>query len=331
LRGLFRIFTNVNHCIAQVFSFDKIQVMETVLITGGTGLIGRALTKMLTSANYRVIVATRSPRKDDAAVSYVQWDPAKHYMDHTGIGAADHIIHLAGAGVADKRWTKKRKQEIRDSRVDGSATLVKALQQISNKVKSVVSASGIGWYGPDKKGHGPFREGEPAYDDFLGKTCVEWEQSIQPVVELGKRLIILRTGIVLSNDGGAYVEFKKPLKGGIAAILGSGRQKVSWIHIDDICRAYLYAIKSPNMNGVYNATAPEVVTNKEMVLQIARMRKRPYLAAHVPEFVLKVMLGEMSIEVLKSAAVDDTKLRNAGFQFAYPTIDAAVGELEKGE
>lgn len=294
-------------------------------------MIGKALSKMLIAKNYRVIIASRSQRRDDASISYISWNPEKHFIDTVALAQADHIVHLAGAGVADKRWTKKRKQEIRESRVDGSATLVKALKDVPNKVRTIVSASGIGWYGPDKKGQAPFRESDPAFDDFLGRTCVEWEQSIQPVVALGKRLVILRTGIVLSNEGGAYVEFKKPLKAGVAAILSTGKQKVSWIHIDDICRAYMFAIENDRLTGVYNATAPQVVDNKELVLHIAKANGRTYLPVHVPEFALKIALGEMSIEVLKSATVDDTKLREAGFQFVYPTLDAAVGELENSE
>jgi len=140
-------------------------------------------------------------------------------------------------------------------------------------------------------------------------------------------LVIFRTGVVLSNRGGAFKEFLKPFKAGIAAILGSGSQMISWIHIDDLCRLYLTAIEMNRVNGVYNATAPETISNKQLMLKLADIRRRPYIPIHVPEFVLKVVVGEMSIEVLKSANVDDTKIRKAGFKFIYPTVESALNDL----
>jgi uncharacterized protein (TIGR01777 family) len=298
------------------------------LITGGSGLIGTALTGLLSLKGYKIIILSRSARPSKGNVSYSLWDINRSLIDPRVIREADHIIHLSGAGVADKRWTAKRKNEILKSRVDGSKLLVKALGETENKVKTVVSASGIGWYGMDKAGSPrPFIEADPPDSGFLGETCRLWEESIHPVTNLGKRLVICRTGIVLSNNGGAFPEFVKPLKAGVAGILGSGRQMVSWIHIDDICRLYLSAVENQYMNGVYNATAPEVVSNKELILKIAKARKRPYIPIHVPEFALKLLLGEMSIEVLKSTSVDDSRVRNAGFNFLFPGIDAAINEL----
>lgn len=301
--------------------------METVIITGGTGLIGIALTSLLTTKGYKVIVLSRKKRQAKENVSYAVWDLKRSYIDPEAIRQADHIIHLAGAGVADKRWTKKRKQEIKDSRVDSGKLIVKALTEIENKVRTVVSASGMGWYGPDKKGKGAFVETDLPADDFLGTTCKVWEESILPVTELGKRLVILRTGIVFSNKGGAFIEFLKPLKAGVATILGSGNQVVSWIHIDDICRLYFSAIEMQHLNGIYNATAPETITNKHLMLKMGKARRRPFIPIHIPEFAMKIVLGEMSIEVLKSATIDDSKIRNAGFNFIYPTVDAAINDL----
>jgi uncharacterized protein (TIGR01777 family) len=305
--------------------------MNTILITGGTGLIGKSLTGLLVSKGHRVIILSRKKRQPEGNISYVEWDPGNSVIDPAAISEAEHIIHLAGAGVADKRWTDKRKKQIADSRVKGGELIVKALKEIPNNIQTIVSASAIGWYGPDVKGSNhAFVETDAAAGDFLGNTSQLWERSIQPVTELGKRLVILRTGIVLSNEGGAYPEFKMPLKGGVAGILGSGKQVISWIHIDDICRIYLAAIENKNMNGVYNATAPETITNKEFILRLAKVRKRPFIPVHVPEFALKLFLGEMSVEVLKSTTVDDSRLRNSGFNFLFPSVDAALGELEGG-
>jgi uncharacterized protein (TIGR01777 family) len=197
-----------------------------------------------------------------------------------------------------------------------------------------VSASAIGWYGPDKvngsKSQG-FLESDPSDTSFLGETCRWWEESIQPVAALGKRLVRFRFGIVLSNDGGAFAEFKKPVQFGIASILGSGKQVISWIHNEDVSRLILFAIENEKLDGVYNAVAPEPVTNKDLVLKLAQeMRGKAYIPVHVPSFALKMMMGEMSVEILKSATVSSEKIHHAGFQFLYPTIDAALSNLVKG-
>ncbi|HEY1201439.1 MAG TPA: NAD-dependent epimerase/dehydratase family protein, partial [Niastella sp.] len=187
--------------------------MATILITGGTGTIGKALSKFLVSKQHQVIILSRNPRTGAGGISYAAWDPANMTIDIDALQKADYIFNLAGAGVADKRWSKKRKQEIVDSRVHSGELLVKALQENTNKVKAVISMSGIGRYGEDKTRKASatyFKEGDPAAEDFLGDTCVKWENAIKPVTALGKRLVIFRCGIVLSNDGGAFTEFKKP-------------------------------------------------------------------------------------------------------------------------
>jgi uncharacterized protein (TIGR01777 family) len=303
--------------------------METILITGGTGLIGTTLSELLVAQGYKVVILTREPRQlTGENLSYATWDIKNGTIDKNAVAAADHIIHMAGAGVAEKRWTESRKKEIADSRVNSSRLLIKALEENPNKVQTVISASAIGWYGPDvSPGTRAFVETDPASTDFLGETCRAWENSIQPVTAMGKRLVVLRTSIVLSKKGGAFPELTKTLKVGIASILGSGRQVVSWIHIDDICRLYLYALQNKNMQGVYNAATPAYITNKELVLKAAKKRNKPFIAVHVPEFALKLALGEMSTEVLKSTTVGDAKIRNAGFKFIYPEIDAALNQL----
>lgn len=306
--------------------------MATILITGGTGMIGTRLTEMLTDRGYEVIILTRNATKAHSlpGVSYARWDIARQIIDPGAIAKADHIIHLAGAGVADKRWSQARKEEIVCSRTESSALIVKALEENPNKVHSVISISAIGWYGPDtarslKEG---FAEGAPADSAFLGETCRLWEASIEPVTGLGKRLVKLRTGIVLSNRGGALAEFCKPVMGGVAAILGSGNQVVSWIHVDDLCRMFLFAVENNSLSGAYNAVAPHPVTNKTLTLNIAqKLRGRFYIPVYVPAFVLKILLGEMSIEVLKSANVSARKIQLAGFDFTYPDIRLALDNL----
>jgi uncharacterized protein len=306
--------------------------MATVLITGGTGLIGKALIKELTNKGYDSIVLTRdkSRYKNTAKVSYAEWNVEKQTINKDAIAKADHIIHLAGAGIAERRWTEKRKKEIAQSRVQGGNLLVKTLKEVPNKIKTVVSASAIGWYGPDPQipNPRPFVETDAAAKDFLGSTCRQWEEAILPVMENGKRLVILRTGIVLSNRGGAYPEFKKPLKFGIASVLGNGGQVISWIHINDLVRLYIEAIENERLNGVYNAVAPNPVNNKTLISEMAKQRKKFHIKTSVPSFILKTVLGELSIEVLKSATVSSKKIESAGFQFIFPNIGVAVYNLE---
>jgi uncharacterized protein len=306
--------------------------MATILITGGTGLIGKALSNALTAKGHQVIILTRDPKQGKASsnISFARWDISKQEIDQEAVRKADHIIHLAGAGVADKRWTAARKKEIVDSRVKSSELLIKALKENDNKVQSVISASAIGWYGPDPviPNPRPFVEEDKPDTGFLGETCLQWERSIEPVQALGKRLAILRTGIVLSKNGGAIAEFKKPVKFGVAAILGSGNQVISWIHIDDLVRLYIRCIEDGKMQGVYNAVGPKPVSNSELTVKLAKeMKGKFYIPMHVPAFILKMMLGEMSIEVLKSATVSCVKVHLTDFTFQYPSIESAIPTL----
>jgi uncharacterized protein (TIGR01777 family) len=310
-----------------------IKKMAVVLISGGTGLIGTKLTRHLIALGYEVIILSRSKKKSSAnpKISYSFWDVKNQVIDVDAVKRADHIIHLAGAGVMDKKWTREYKKEIVDSRVHSSALLVKALAENEHHIKSVVSASATGWYGADaeplvhKEG---FIETDAPDQGFLGETCVLWENSIDTVTAQGARLVKLRTGIVLSNEGGAFKEFKMPLQFGIAGIIADGKQILSWIHIDDLCRMYIEAITKTELSGVYNAVAPAPVSNKQLILEMAEsIRHKFFIPVHVPAFFLKLFLGKKSVEILKSATVSDKKIKSAGFTFLYPSIQSAVEQL----
>jgi uncharacterized protein len=306
--------------------------MRTILITGGTGLVGKTLVQQLLQKNYEVIILTRklTDRAHHKNVSYALWNVKEGTIDTNALQKADAIIHLAGAGVMDKKWNDAYKKEIEESRTKSSALLINTLKEIEHKVKVLVSASAIGWYGEDKIPDHYFTENENADDAFLGAVCKKWEQSVEAAETFGIRVCKLRTGIVLSNDGGAYKEFKTPLKFGIAAILGSGKQMVSWIHIDDLCRQFIFVLENENMSGSYNAVAPKPISNKTLTLEIAKKVKgKYYIPIHVPGFVLKIMLGGQSIEILKSTTVSCEKIKAAGFTFLYPSVEAAVEEIEK--
>lgn len=302
--------------------------MKTVLITGGTGLVGKALTAALVKKGYSVIVLSRKKNtrtNTDSKIEFAQWDIDKQYIDIAAVQKADYIIHLAGAGVVDKKWTDAYKAEIQNSRTLSSKLLINTLREYTNKVKVVVSASAIGWYKPTATIH---TEEEAADDSFLGATCKLWEDSVQPFTALNKRLVTYRIGIVLSTNGGALAEFIKPIRLGIAAILGNGKQIVSWIHIDDLCNLFINAIENEHLAGTYNAVAPAPVSNKELTLLLAKKIKgKFFIPLHVPGFVLKIMMGDRSIEVLKSNEVSSNKIQQTGFKFLYNTCEEAVENL----
>jgi uncharacterized protein (TIGR01777 family) len=320
--------------------------MPTILITGGSGLIGKALTKFLVEKGCHVIIVTRNAKKankkfkknfsnmqDPSLISFITWNVKNQTIDMEAVRKVDYIVHLAGAGVADKRWTTKRKKEILESRTKSSELIVKTLKENPNQVRAVISASAIGWYS-----HTPAAdlqtvsriESDPPDPGFLGETCRLWEESIEPITSMDKRLVKLRTGIVLSNDGGALKSFKRPVKWGLATIMGNGKQTISWIHIDDLCRIYWEAINNDAWKGAYNAVATRPVSNKEFVLELAKkMKGRFFIPIHIPSFVLKLLLGQMSIEVLKSTNVSSEKIRKEGFQFLFPSVEAAFDRLLK--
>ena len=308
--------------------------MPVVLICGGSGLIGKRLTQLLTEKNYTVIILTRQPilndKRDNINASYATWNPEAGTIDTQALAQADYIINLAGAGIADKRWSAARKQIITQSRVKSGQTIVAALNNNLNKVKCVVSASAIGWYGDDDllKDEKGFTEDAPAAPGFLGDTCKAWEQSIDGAAKAGTRIVKYRIGIVLSKEGGALKEFAKPVRFGIAAILGNGKQIQSWIHIDDVCRMFIYALENEAVQGVYNAVAPRPVDNRTLIIDLAKKTKGSfYISAYVPSFIIKMLLGEFSTEVLKSTTVSSEKIRRTGFQFIYPSIEAALNTL----
>lgn len=293
-------------------------------------MIGTALVRELTAKGYDIIILSRSVRTPAKNISYAQWDPALGQINAEAVKKADYVVHLAGANVADGRWTEKRKAEIVDSRVKSGELLVKTIAGTPNRIQAVISFAATGWYGPDPQipNPKPFTENDPPASDFLATTCHKWEEAIKPVTASGKRLVILRAGIVLSDEGGAYREFRKTLPLGVASVLGSGHQVVSWIHIDDIVRITIEAIENTSFSGVYNAVAPNPVSNKKIITTIASQRKKPYVTVNVPGIALRTLLGEMSIEVLKSATVSSARLQSAGFRFFFEDIGTAVFNLE---
>ena len=310
--------------------------MPVVLISGGTGLIGSALTNHLIERDYEVVILSRQKNKasSNPKITYSFWNVEQQIIDPQIVQKADHIIHLAGAGVMDKKWTSDYKKTILESRTKSAELIINCLKENSQNLKTFVSASAIGWYGEDSKPlerKEGFIETDLPEQDFLGETCLLWEAGVEPVSGLGIRLVKLRTGIVLSNKGGAFKEYKGPLNFGVAPILGNGKQVVSWIHIDDLCRMYCEAIENNYLHGSFNAVAPEPVSQKTLILTLGqKMRNKFFIPIYVPAFILKLVFGKRSIEILKSATVSDKKIKAMGFTFLYPTIESAIDELIGG-
>ncbi len=305
-------------------------IHNRVLISGGTGTIGKSLVPQLIKAGYQVILLTRKKPvwQDTDQCCYRHWNPNGEAMDASLLEGVHTIINLAGSGVMEKRWTTTFKAEILQSRVRAAEWLIDGLKKHNHQVRTWINASAIGWYGPDRESKRPFVETDAPYSDFLGNTCVAWEKSCDAVESMGIRVAKLRIGIVLSAHGGAFAEFVKPLRFRIAPILGTGQQKISWIHVQDLCGIILHLMQHEKLNGVFNAVAPNPVTNRELMLTLANMlHGKVFIPIRVPAFVLKIMLGESSIEILKSTTVSAEKILKSGYVFQYSKLETSIPSL----
>jgi uncharacterized protein (TIGR01777 family) len=295
--------------------------MSKILITGASGLVGTRLTELLEGAGHQVVHLGRA--KKTGARPVFTWDIEKGVIDEEAFAGVNAIVHLAGAGVADKPWTPKRKLEILESRTKSTALLAKYMKH-QPQIKTVVSASAIGYYGFGLSDH-EFTEASNPGTDFLAQVVRAWEEEVNGIEN--KRIVKLRIGIVLSEKGGALKEMAKPIKMFVGAPLGTGKQLMSWIHIDDLCGMFIKAVEDETMNGVYNATGPYAVTNKELTQQMAKALHRPLLLPPIPSFVLITLLGEMANLVLYGLNVSSTKIQKAGFTFSYPTLELVIANL----
>lgn len=297
----------------------------SILLTGASGLVGTRLTDMLLQKGYQVAHLGRSKRPGKVP-SYV-WNVAKGEFDPEALNGVDAIIHLAGAGVAEKRWTSRRKKEILESRTKSSALLYETLKKINNKVRAVVSASAIGYYGFGLDEKTLFTEESKPGNDYLSRVVVAWEREVDAIASLGIRVVKIRIGIVLSDKGGALKEMAGPIKIGIGSPLGSGKQILSWIHLDDLCAMFIRAVEDESMKGAYNAVSPQPVTNRDMTIVLAKVLNRPLLLPPVPAFVLRIMIGEMTDIVVNGRNVSSEKIRKTGFTFKFTDLKSAFEAL----
>lgn len=297
--------------------------MKNILITGGSGLIGTALTKLLLENGYKVAWLSRS-KKEIKNVKIFLWDVANNVLDDAAIEWADAIIHLAGEGIADKRWTDKRKKEIMESRTKSTSLLIEKLKLFPGKVQNIICASAIGYYGNRK--NEILTENSKPGTGFLSESVIAWENATSAFEKLNLQLTRIRIGIVLSEKGGAFKELQKTAVIRILPVMGSGKQIYSWIHIDDVCGIILFVLKN-NLSGIYNAVAPNPVSQKQLMEKIKSVSGKFYVLVPVPVFGLEIILGEMKNMLLINQQVIGEKIIKAGYKFKFVEVDVAIKGL----
>ncbi|MGW7195045.1 TIGR01777 family oxidoreductase [Streptomyces chryseus] len=286
-----------------------------IAVTGSTGLIGTALVRSLRADGHEV---RRRVRRAATSREEVTWDPRRQYVDADGLAGCEAVVHLAGAGVGDHRWTASYKREIRESRVLGTAAIAEAVACLDTPPRVLVCGSAIGFYGDT--GDRAVDEDAPPGEGFLPSVCVDWEEAAAPAREAGVRTVFARTGLVVAREGGAWGRLFPLFKAGLGGRLGSGRQYQSYIAMHDQVAALRHLIDTESLEGPVNLTAPRPVTNREITEAMGRVLKRPTLFT-VPAPALRLALGEFSSDVLVSQRVLPRQLEESGFSFAFPEIE----------
>ncbi len=294
------------------------KAMTKVLITGGTGLVGNKLQDIFKQKSIDFSILTRNPKR----VNEFKWDISQKYIDKKAFENVTHIIHLAGAGIADKRWTSQRKEILINSRVASSDLLFDTIKALNIRLDGFISASGIGYYGAITSNK-IFTETDAPQNDFISKVCVAWEKSANQFTELNIPVTILRTAVVLSKSGGALSKINTPL---FLASLGNGTQYMPWIHIDDLCNLYVKAIENRQFTGIYNAVAPEHQTNNSFTRTLGDIIKKPIFLLNAPAFVLQIILGEMADILLKGSRISAKKTAE-NYTFEYPELKTALENI----
>lgn len=298
---------------------------DIILITGAGGLIAHELSKKL-EKDFTVRFLTRKKKHSNE----FEWNIKNKTIDDTAFEGVSHIIHLAGANISEKRWTDERKKELISSRVDSADLIVKTLQEKKIRLKSFISASGINYYGT-KTTDTIFTENNQSGNDFLSEVVVLWERAADQFKEqnLAERVVKIRTAVVLSEKDGALKKMLPPIRMGIGAPLGTGKQYMPWIHIEDICAIYEFTLKNDTMDGAFNAVSPQHTTNENLTKKIAKVLKKPLFMPNIPGFVLKLIFGELADALLEGSRASAEKIQNAGFQFKFPDLKKALEHLLK--
>ena len=300
---------------------------KTILIGGGTGLVGNRLSEMLVERGYEVLHLSRKKDLNRKFPAY-GWDLKKGIIDEEAIQKADAVFNFAGAGVADARWTASRKKLIIDSRVDSTLLLKNAFENAGKKPYAFISAAAIGYYG-DRGEELLTEESAPGSSGFLAESCIEWEKALDEVKNTGWRTARVRIGIVLSTKGGALEKIILPVKFRVGGYFGDGQQWYSWIHIDDLCRIFIHILENENLSGTFNGVAPNPERNKPFTRKIGEAIGKPPIMAPGPEFVMRLAMGEMADTIFSSSKVSSKKIEKTGFEFQFPELIGAVKDLVK--
>ena len=302
---------------------------KNVLISGGSGFIGKNLTNLLIGNGYSVSILSRSEKQNTADISYYKWDITTHFIEEEAVIKADYILHLAGENIAEKPWTAKRKEEILQSREQSIQLIYDVLKKNNKKLDAFVSASGVGIYGA-VNGEEICTENTPPENDFLGSTCQKWEAAADTISNLGIRVVKIRTGLVLGKDDGFLKKLTPIFKMRLGSALGSGRQYMPWIHVNDLCAIYLEAIKNSDLTGAYNAAIFDNTTNSVFSKTLAKIYGYSIWLPNVPAFLIKIALGEMAQIILKGRRVSPQKIIKTGFEFQFTALEVALKDcLEK--
>ena len=299
-----------------------------VMIAGATGFIGKELIKKLNKKGHEIAVLTRNSETAKFHIpvhcELIDWDPKIKSLSPGALKGVDAVINLAGEGIADGRWSPKRKRELMESRVLSTRRLVEAMTYMDEKPRVFLSASAIGFYGD--RAEELLHETGSKGQGFLSDICQRWEDEALRANQLGIRTAAYRIGMVLGHDGGALDKILPPFKFGVGGNLGNGSQWMSWVHIKDLADMMVYAIENSNVKGIHNAVSPNPVTNGEFTKTLGKVLKRPTLFP-VPKMVLKMALGELSELLLGSQKVSSKKINEAGFEFKYPELETALEEV----
>lgn len=298
---------------------------KIVLIAGGTGLIGKRLQEILTANGFTVRVLTRQVSPTNRHNHYV-WDVNNAYIDENAFTDVSVIINLTGANIGSQRWSKSRKNEILQSRVKSTELLYSYVTKLNIPLDKFITASATGYYGAvttDKI----FKETDAPATDFLGNVCSLWEKAADKFQNHSIKTLKIRTGVVLDLSEGALPKMLKPIKMGLGAVLGNGKQYLPWIHVEDICRIYLWSVQNADATGVYNAVTPQAITHEQFTKQLATLYRKKIILPSVPKFMLQLLLGEMSVLVTEGSRVSSEKIQQQGFVFEYDTLPHALQDL----
>ena len=300
--------------------------MKNILITGGSGLVGKHLTQILEANKNEVAWIGRAKKIPSQRQKY-NWNIENGKIDKGWLQNTDTIFHLAGAGVADHRWTDDYKKEIYDSRIKSTQLLFNTIATEEHSVKTLVCASAIGIYGNDCQESTD--ENAEVKTNFLAKICDDWEKEALKFESLGIRVVIIRVGIVLAKDGGFVKAVSALAKWGLGAAFGNGKMITSWIHINDLCEIFMKAGNDKNMKGAFNAVAPNPVSNKTITKSICKALNRPLILPNVPSFMLKLALGEMASMILANQNISSKKIEKTGYNFAFSQVEEAITDVIK--